>query len=206
MYFGEEICNLVVSEDAKCFTLRTLTTAVTNLLKKTKKKDIPARLLKSLFTSQRFSLNQRVEVMTELVKKMDTSVVENELLPAFVSTLIEQGKSSQFPQDSLSLLIETVSAFVAERKESGFGNNFSLEFPCVHPDSLTNLPNQLLVKLQQVVAKGCHESEEEELVKMLLCVAVIRPLHSELAIEVCSKLMSQLAGSDTAATTAMCFP
>ena len=151
MYYGEEICDLVTSEDAKGFTLQTLTATVIDLFRKIKKKDIPTRLFKSMFTSQRFSLNQRVEVLTELVKKLDENVVENEMLPAFVATLIEQGKSAQFPQDSLTLLVETVSTFVVEKKNSGFGNNFNLEFPCVHPDALTNLPNQLLVKLQQLV-------------------------------------------------------
>ena len=44
------------------------------------------------------------------------------------------------------------------------------------------------------------------MVKMLLCVAVIRPLHSELATETCTKLMLKLTSSaDTDTTTAMCL-
>ena len=65
------------------------------------------------------------------------------------------------------------------------------------PDALTTLPNQLVLKLQQIT-KSWTQSEDldlSEVEKMLMNAAVVRPLHSELAIEVCSDLLNKLTTS-----------
>ena len=104
-------------------------------------KDIPGKVFRAVLTShQRFGLSQKCQLFTRLVTEVDETIVETRLLPAFVSTLIEEGKlADKFPQDSLTLMTETIAAFVSTRKDSGYGkisagggheSTFSLEFPC----------------------------------------------------------------------------
>ena len=68
------------------------------------------------------------------------------------------------------------------------------------PDALTTLPNQLVLKLQQITKSWTANEDLDEVEKMLMNAAVVRPLHSELAIEVCSDLLNKLttggAGKD----------
>ena len=198
--FQEQVADVMTGEECQGGDVATFTQTLTTLLRNCRLETTQS-LFKALITSKRLSLDQKCFIFTSVAAELDAHLMESNVLPALVRSLVEN--TAEFPQDNLVLAVETVATFVKEKKSSGYDDTFTVEFQCAHPDALTTIPNKLLLKLEQSLKTNKFEDLEKE----LICVATFRPLHQDMATKTVTKLLRKLTqtGSENLASLCLCL-